>query len=60
METTATWDEKPKEPIINTPSVIAPVSEEYWITNTVHASYAVVFAQLIFNCTNEAIHAFLV
>jgi len=58
METTAVWDAKTKEFIINTPSVIA---QKYWITNSaVHANYAVVFAQLIFNGTNEGIHAFLV
>ncbi|CAE6372413.1 unnamed protein product [Rhizoctonia solani] len=58
METTAIWDPKTKEFIINTPSVIA---QKYWITNSaVHANYAVVFAQLIFEGTNEGIHAFLV
>ncbi|QRV82258.1 acyl-CoA dehydrogenase [Ceratobasidium sp. AG-Ba] len=58
METTAIWDPKTHEFIINTPSVIA---QKYWITNSaVHANYAVVFAQLIFNGTNEGIHAFLV
>ncbi|EUC54225.1 acyl-coenzyme A oxidase 3, peroxisomal protein, partial [Rhizoctonia solani AG-3 Rhs1AP] len=58
METTAIWDPKTKEFIINTPSVIA---QKYWITNSaVHANYAVVFAQLIFQGTNEGIHAFLV
>ncbi|CUA77286.1 hypothetical protein RSOLAG22IIIB_06628 [Rhizoctonia solani] len=58
METTAVWDPKTKEFIINTPSVIA---QKYWITNSaVHANYAVVFAQLIFEGTNEGIHAFLV
>ncbi|KAG8720356.1 hypothetical protein FRC08_000454 [Ceratobasidium sp. 394] len=58
METTAIWDAKTQEFVINTPSVIA---QKYWITNSaVHANYAVVFAQLIFNGTNEGIHAFLV
>lgn len=58
METTATWDSRTKEFIIHTPSVLA---QKYWITNSaVHAKWAVVFAQLLMNGTNEGIHAFLV
>lgn len=38
METTATWDDKTKEFIINSPSVL---SQKYWITNSaVHAKWA--------------------
>ena len=58
METTAVWDPKTKEFIINTPSTLA---QKYWITNSaVHAKWAVVFAQMIFHGVNEGIHAFLV
>mmetsp|Transcript_10956 Transcript_10956/g.12029 ORF Transcript_10956/g.12029 Transcript_10956/m.12029 type:complete len:627 (+) Transcript_10956:38-1918(+) len=58
METTATWDASTKEFIINTPSTLA---QKYWITNSaVHAKWAVVFAQLMFNGVHEGIHAFLV
>lgn len=36
-------------------------AEKIWITNSaVHANYAVVFAQLIFQGQNEGIHAFLI
>jgi acyl-CoA oxidase len=58
METTATWDPKTKEFIINSPSTL---SQKYWITNgSLHSNYAVVFAQLYFNGQHEGIHAFLV
>lgn len=58
METTATFDEKTQEFIINTPSTLA---QKYWITNSaIHAHYAVVFAHLITKGTNEGIHGFLV
>ncbi|KAJ1675669.1 hypothetical protein EV182_000819 [Spiromyces aspiralis] len=58
METTATWDQESNEFIINSPST---KSQKYWITNgAVHAKWAVVFAQLLINGTNEGIHAFLV
>lgn len=58
METTATWDQRSKEFIIHTPSVLA---QKYWITNSaVHAKWAVVFAQLHIHGKNEGIHAFLV
>lgn len=58
METTAEWDGKRQEFVINTPSTLG---QKYWITNSaVHAKWAVVFAQLIMGKKNEGIHAFLV
>ena len=58
METTATYDEKTKEFIINTPSTKA---QKYWITNgAVHAHYCVVFARLIKDNKSEGLHGFLV
>lgn len=58
METTATYDNKTNEWVINTPSSIA---QKYWITNgAVHAQYVIVFAQTIVNNKNEGIHGFLV
>ena len=42
METTATYDEKTKEFVINCPTTL---SQKYWITNgACHANYAIVFA----------------
>lgn len=58
METTAHWDPKTKEFIINSPSVL---SQKYWITNgALHSNHAVVFAQLFIHEKHEGIHAFLV
>lgn len=58
METTATFDEKTKEFIVNSPTTL---SQKYWITNgSVHANLAVVFAQTIIKGKNEGINAFLV
>jgi hypothetical protein len=58
METTATWDGKAHEFIINTPSSLA---QKYWITNSaLHAKWCVVFAQLDINGRREGVHAFLV
>ena len=58
METTATYDKKNKEFIINTPSTKA---QKYWITNgAVHAHYCVVFARLIIDNIDEGLHGFLV
>ena len=59
METTAHYDEKTNEFIINTPSI---KSQKYWITNgAVHAHMCVVFAQLIMpDGTKEGLHGFLV
>jgi acyl-CoA oxidase len=45
METTAFYDEKTQEFIVNTPT---PLAQKYWITNSaVHAQWCVVFAQLM-------------
>merc|ERR1719225_2592064 len=58
METTAVYDEKTKEFIVNTPH---PLAQKYWITNgAVHAKHIVVFAKLIVNGINEGIHGVLV
>ena len=58
MQTTATYNHKSKEFILNTPSVLA---RKYWITNgALHAHFCIVFAKLIINNENEGIHAFLV
>ncbi|KAI8910834.1 acyl-CoA dehydrogenase/oxidase [Gorgonomyces haynaldii] len=58
METTATFDPKTKEWIINTPTTLAC---KYWITNgSIHSKWIVVFAQTIIGGKNEGIHVFLV
>jgi acyl-CoA oxidase len=58
METTATYDEKTKEFIIETPTTL---SQKYWITNGYkHANYALVMAQTIVKGKNEGVGAFLV
>merc|ERR1712141_899982 len=58
METTAIYDAKTKEFIVNTPN---PLAQKYWITNgAVHAKHVVVMAQLIVDGKNEGIHAVLV
>jgi len=58
METTAHYDKKKKEFIINTPTTKA---QKYWITNgAVHAHYAIVFARLIHEGVDEGLHGFLV
>lgn len=58
METTAVFDAKTKEFIVNTPSSLA---QKYWITNSaVHAKWVIVFAQLYVNKQHEGIHAILV
>lgn len=58
METTAHWDQKTKEFVINSPTVL---SQKYWITNgALHSNYAVVFAQLFIHGEHVGIHAFLV
>ena len=58
METTAIFDPKTNEFIINTPNGKA---QKYWITNSaVHAKFAVVFAQLHIHGKHEGIHAFIV
>jgi len=58
METTATYDSKTDEFIINTPTTQA---QKYWITNSaVHAKYSIVFAQTYINGDNKGVHTFLV
>ncbi|KAF0697770.1 Aste57867_11563 [Aphanomyces stellatus] len=58
METTAVYDAKTDEFIINTPTVLA---QKYWITNSaVHAKWVVVFAQLQVAEEQHGVHAFLV
>ena len=58
METTATYDEKAGEFVINCPTTL---SHKYWITNgACHANYAIVFAQTIVKGKNEGVHAFIV
>ncbi|KAG9290773.1 hypothetical protein G9A89_011736 [Geosiphon pyriformis] len=58
METTAVFDEKTRQFVINTPSIL---SQKYWITNSaVHAKWAVVFAQTYVHGINEGIHAIIV
>ncbi len=58
METTATYDNKTKEFVINSPTTL---SQKYWITNgAVHANMALVFAQTIVKGKNEGVNAFLV
>merc|ERR1712156_1273006 len=58
METTAVYDEKTKEFIINTPH---PLAQKYWITNgAIHAKHIVVFAKLLIDGKNEGLHGILV
>lgn len=58
METTATFDPKTDEIIVNTPT---PLAQKYWITNgACHAKHVVVFAQLFVDGKNEGIHGVLV
>ena len=58
METTATYDPKTDELVVNTPT---PLAQKYWITNgACHAKHIVVFAQLWVEGKNEGIHGVLV
>ena len=58
METTAIYDSKTKEFVVNTPH---PLAQKYWITNgAIHAKHVVVFAQLHVNGKNEGLHGILV
>merc|ERR1719365_294913 len=58
METTAVYDDKTKEFIVNTPH---PLAQKYWITNgAIHAKHVVVFAQLHVGGKNEGLHGILV
>jgi len=57
MQTTAVFDRATSEFVLNTPSTLA---QKYWITNSaVHATWAVVFAQLQIDDKEYGIHAFL-
>lgn len=58
METTVTYDEKTKEFVVNTPTIL---SQKYWITNGFkHSNHALVFGQTIVKGKNEGVSAFLV
>lgn len=58
METTAVYDKKCQEFVINTPT---PLAQKYWITNgALHAKHCVVFAQLQVGDEHHGVHAFLV
>ncbi|KAI8462801.1 MAG: hypothetical protein J3K34DRAFT_498174 [Monoraphidium minutum] len=58
MQTTATYDAAAQEFVIHSPTTL---SQKYWITNgSVHAQWAVVFAQLLMGGANNGIHGFLV
>ena len=56
METTAIYDEKTDELIVNTTT---PLAQKYWITNgAIHAKHCVVFAQLMVKGTSQDISLF--
>jgi acyl-CoA oxidase len=58
METTVTYDEKTKEFVVNSPSIL---SQKYWISNGFkHANHALVFGQTLVKGKNEGVNAFLV
>jgi acyl-CoA oxidase len=58
METTAHYDKKTKEFVINTPG---PKAQKYWITNgAVHAHYSIVFARLIHEGVDEGLHGYII
>lgn len=58
MQTTATYDEKTQEWVINTPTTLA---QKYWITNSaLDAQWCVVFAQTIVGGRHQGIHGFLI
>jgi len=58
MATTAIYDEKTDEFVVNTPNNLA---QKYWITNgALHAKHIVVFAQLMIKGENHGIHGVLV
>jgi len=58
LETTAIYDDKTKEFIINTPTIR---SQKFWISNaSQHANHNLVFAQTIVNGKNEGVGAFIV
>lgn len=58
METTATYNIREKQFVINTPTAGAV---KVWITNSaIHADFAVVFARLILSGEDHGVHAFIV
>ncbi|CBZ55394.1 hypothetical protein NCLIV_058170 [Neospora caninum Liverpool] len=58
LETTATYEPTREEFVINSPTTL---SQKYWITNgALHASWAIVFAQMIIRGASHGVHAFLV
>ena len=57
LETTAKWDAKKGEFIIDTPT---PLAQKYWITNGLDSHWSVVFAQTEVMGKFEGVQAFLV
>jgi acyl-CoA oxidase len=57
ITTTAQYDTRSGEFIINTPNLLA---QKYWMGNAMVAHYGVVFAQLQINDKTYGVHAFLV
>ena len=58
MQTTATFDARTDEFVVNSPTVL---SQKYWITNgAIHAKWAVVFCQLLVGGANQGVHGLLV
>ncbi|EGC35948.1 hypothetical protein DICPUDRAFT_97730 [Dictyostelium purpureum] len=57
LETTATYDPKTNEFIINTP---LRTSTKWWIGNAGHATISSVFARLIIDGKDQEVHCFLV
>jgi acyl-CoA oxidase len=57
ITTTAQYDTRSGEFIINTPNLLA---QKYWMGNAMVAHYGVVFAQLQINDKSYGVHAFLV
>jgi acyl-CoA oxidase len=58
METTATYDAKTQEFVVDCPTT---QSQKYWITNgACHANFAIVFAQTIVSGVNEGVNPFIV
>ncbi|EPR58923.1 acyl-CoA dehydrogenase, middle domain-containing protein [Toxoplasma gondii GT1] len=58
LETTATYEPARDEFVISSPTTL---SQKYWITNgALHASWAIVFAQMIIRGASQGVHAFLV
>jgi acyl-CoA oxidase len=57
IETVTTFDPSTEEFVINTPCESA---QKYWIGGAAqHATYTIVFSQLLINGKNEGVHAFV-